>query len=63
MTEPIVELRGQVPRLVVNVLDAVSLTGRVTRWDLVNTILQEWADLRMREAAAVMRLTTGEENK
>lgn len=62
MSEPSpVEIRGQAPRLIVDVLDAISLTRRITRWELVNSILTEWADDRMREATAVMRVAGGED--
>jgi hypothetical protein len=59
--DPFVELRGQAPRTVVNVLDAVSLTQRVQRWELINKILADWADDRMREATAVMRCVSEED--
>lgn len=55
-----IELRGQAPRLIVDVLDAISLTRRITRWELVNEILTTWADDRMKEATAVMRVAGGD---
>lgn len=58
-----VELRGQVPKLIVDVLDAVSLTKRVNRWELVNEILSAYADDRMREATAIMRVTTARDER
>lgn len=57
--DPFVELRGQAPRLIVDVLDAVSASRRISRWELVNEILEHYADDRMREATAVLRVTTG----
>lgn len=56
-----VEIRGMAPRLIVDVLDAISITRRITRWELVNSILNDWADDRMREATAVMRVAGGED--
>ena len=53
------ELRFKCPRLVVNVIDAVSLAQRKERFELVNEILTAWADDRMREATAVMRIAAG----
>lgn len=55
-----VELRGQAPRLIVDVLDAISLSRRITRWELVNEILTAWADTTMKEATAVMRVAAGD---
>ena len=52
-----VELRGQMPRTVVDVLDAVSGHRRVSRWDLISETLQDWADDKMREVTAVCRVT------
>ena len=62
MTDPVdvsTELRFKCPRLVVNVIDAVSLAQRKERFELVNEILTAWADDRMREATAVMRIAAG----
>ncbi len=52
-----VELRGQLPRSLVDVLDAVSGHRRISRFDLVNEILQTWADDKMAEVIAVCRVT------
>ena len=54
-----IELRFKCPRLVVNVIDAVSLSQRKERHELINEILTAWADDRMREATAVMRIAAG----
>lgn len=51
-----VELRGQTVRNVVDVLDAVSAHRHMSRWDLVNEILQGWADDKMREVTAICRV-------
>ena len=53
------ELRFKSPRAIVDVLDAVSLAQRKERTELVNEVLQAWADDRRREAEAVMRITSG----
>jgi hypothetical protein len=62
-SQPSVELRGQMPRLVVDVLDAVSGHRRISRWDLIAEILQEWADDKMCEVTAVCRVTGAEGGK
>lgn len=51
-----VELRGPCPRTVVDVVDAVSQAKRITRMELVNQILQEWADAKLHEATLIQRL-------
>lgn len=55
--DPFVELRFKCPALVVGVLDAVSTARRVDRSELVNEVLQHWADQQMREATAILRVT------
>lgn len=52
-----IELRGQAPRTLVDVLDAVSAHRRITRWELITQVLEEWADDRMRETTAIIRVT------
>lgn len=52
-----VELRGQASRTVVDMLDAISGARRVSRWELITEILQQWHDQQMREVTAVMRVT------
>ncbi len=52
-----VELRGTCPRDIVDVLDAVSQSKRVTRMELVNTILRSWAVAKLHEAQTVARVT------
>lgn len=54
-----VELRGQVPRDVVNVLDAVSTARRMNRMELVVEILAEWA-LKQRQIAEAIHRVAGE---
>jgi len=57
-----VELRGQAPRLTTDVLDAMSMRRRMTRWDLVLEILNQWADERMQDATVVMRVARANED-
>lgn len=52
-----VELRCEVPKSAIDVLDAVSLTRRMTRAELVNEILAEYAEAKTREATAILRVT------
>jgi hypothetical protein len=56
MRDDDVELRGMCPRRVVDVLDAVSNARRITRTELVNAVLSEWADARVHEANLVQRV-------
>lgn len=51
-----VELRGECPRYVVDVLDAVSCANDRTRTDLVNEILGEWADRKIHESTLINRV-------
>lgn len=60
-TTGLVELRGQAPRTLVDVLDAVSSHRRVSRWDLITEILEHWADDKMAETTAILRVTTAED--
>lgn len=54
-----VELRGMLPRDVVDVLDAVSSAKRMTRFELVSRILASWAQQKNHEAMLVHRVTRG----
>lgn len=54
-----VELRGECPRLTVDVLDAVSGSRRITRTELVNQIPGEWARQQLHEASLIARVTRG----
>ena len=57
MASPDVELRGDCPRDVVDVIDALSGARRQSRMQLVNEILGEWARMRVHEANVVQRVT------
>lgn len=52
-----VELRGPCPKDVVDVLDAVSMARRMSRTDMVNEILKEWAEAKRHEADLISRLS------
>lgn len=54
-----VELRGDCPRLTVEVLDAVANARRINRTELVNQILGDWARQQLVEASLVQRVTRG----
>ncbi len=56
---PMVELRGECPRETVSVLDAISLARGITRTELVNTVLGEWAKQTTHEAMLVARVMRG----
>lgn len=52
------ELRGDCPKSVLAVLDAVSMArGMNSRMPLVNEILSEWAKNKVHEASLITRLT------
>jgi hypothetical protein len=50
------ELRGQTPRTILGVLDAVSAVRRMSRIQLVNEVLAEWAERAQAEAIAIERV-------
>lgn len=56
---PTVELRGQCPREIVDVLDAFCAARRLNRQELVNRILRRWAMDRLHEATVLQRVTRG----
>ena len=58
--EHLVELRGEVPREYVDVIDAVvQATPGASRMSVVRVILAEWVDRKVHEASLVYRLTNG----
>jgi hypothetical protein len=57
-TDP-VELRGDCPRITVDILDAVSNARRISRTELVNQILGEWARQQLMESSLIQRVTRG----
>jgi len=54
-----VELRGDIPKNVMAMLDAVSTAKRVSRMSLVRKILNDWAVKTYHEAMIVERVTKG----
>lgn len=57
--EQVGELRGECPRWILNVLDAVSMAEDRTRTALVNDILGEYAKKKKHEAMLVQKLAGG----
>lgn len=57
------ELRGQTPKPILAVLDAVSIARRKSRIALVNEILAEWAMQAESEAVAITRVLRDMETK
>jgi len=55
-----VELRGMVSRRTIDVLDAVSAAQRVSRIELVEAILNQYADRKVHEATVVLRVMRGD---
>lgn len=55
-----VELRGDIPRDVADVIDASSQAKRVSRMEIVNLILLEWAEHKRYEATLIVRVTRRE---
>ena len=56
MADDPVELRGQVPRYVVDVVDAVAIYKGVDRIEVVRLVLKEWADQKLKEAELIARM-------
>ena len=52
-----VELRGMAPRRLVDLLDAVSLSRKSSRQDVLVQVLSRWADELVHEASMVMRIS------
>lgn len=52
-----VELRGDCPKETIDVLDAISAARRLTRTQLVNEILRDWAQARLHEMNLLQRVT------
>lgn len=58
-----VELRGDVDREIVDVLDAVAKAKRRSRMEVVEQALREWADGKLHESTLVVRLSRGKGSK
>jgi protein involved in temperature-dependent protein secretion len=54
-----VELRGDTPRWIIDILDAVAMArgGKTSRMDILNEVAAEWASRRLHEANLVLRVT------
>ena len=59
------ELRGECPKWIVNVLDAVSMAkpSQRNRTSLINEILGKWAEEKLHEASLIQRLAGGNPNR
>jgi hypothetical protein len=53
------ELRGEVPRRVLDTLDAFSTARNTNRMELVNEILEEWADKKAHEVSVYLKVMRG----
>ena len=53
----LVELRGLIGRNSADVLDAVAQAQELTRMDVVNQVLNDWAKRRLHEATLIVRVT------
>jgi hypothetical protein len=54
-----IELRMQTPKLVIDVLDAVSTARRISRAEMANRVLEKWARSVIHELSLVERVTRG----
>lgn len=54
-----VELREEIPRDLVDVIDAVSAARGTSRRQMVIDVLHAWASERVHEATVIMRVTRG----
>ena len=59
MTTLKVELRGEYPKDLIDVIDAVSAAKRISRTELVGLVLAEWAEKKVHEATLIHRVTRG----
>jgi predicted transcriptional regulator len=55
-----VELRGDIERDIVDVLDAVAKAKRRSRMEVVEMALREWSESKKHESTLVVRLTRGQ---
>ena len=53
------ELRGPCPKHIVDVLDAISMSKRMSRTDLINEILGEYVDRRVHETSLLISIARG----
>lgn len=57
--DPLVELRGQMPRSIISVIDAVAIAKRKNRMDIVNRVMLIWAKEQLHVANVVGNTTRG----
>lgn len=63
-TQNTVDIRGDCPRHIVDVIDAISLARRQkNRFELIVEILEDWYQQQMREVVAVQRVTMGNDER
>ena len=63
MNDDSTELRGEFPKAIVCIIDAVSHARRKSRMQLVVEILAEWAEQQQAEATAIERVLRGMDGK
>jgi len=56
MPSDLIDLRGPCPKETIDVLDAISLARGLTRTQLVNEVLGEWARIRLHEMSVMSRV-------
>lgn len=60
MSDHLVELRGEVPRELMDVIDAVvQATPGASRMSVVRQILAEWVERKVHEATLIQRVRRG----
>lgn len=52
----LVELRGEVPRDLIDVIDAVAAAERTNRMSVLRSVLREWADREVHRSTLVLRV-------
>lgn len=57
--DAIVEVRGGLPREVVEVIDAVAIAERADRMQIIRRVMAEWANAKVHEASLIMRVRNG----
>lgn len=55
----LVELRGEVPRELVDVLDAVAISKGTNRMVILRAVLTNWVQTKVHEADLIRRVTEG----
>lgn len=55
----LVELRGEIPRELIDVIDAVASAERSNRMTVLRSILREWADREVHRSTLILRVRKG----